>query len=159
MITGLLKDYKRNKATIELAQIKIRELKLNLKKDAVELNEIYPKKQIERLVTQKMKPTSPTEKSVERAEFLRMEIKEKIKEEKIKIKKCENHIKIVDILLNTLTDEERFIIESKCMGGEKWNIITYKFNLKFRNSNNDSILVSAIHKKYEGIIKKLNDLM
>lgn len=159
MIIKILKNYKRNKATIELAQIKIKELKLNLKKDAVELNEIYPRKQLEKIGTQKMRPTSPTEKAVERSEFLKEKIKDWIKDERIKIKKCEKEIRIVDILLNTLSEEEKFIVESKYINGGKWNIITYKFNLKFRNSNNDSILTPAIHKKNDAIIKKLDSLI
>ncbi len=81
MITKILKDYKRNKATIELAQLKIKELKNNLKKDAIELNDLYPKQQIEKIGTHKVKPTSPTEKLVERSELLKEKINDWIKEE------------------------------------------------------------------------------
>lgn len=160
MVINLLKDYKKNIVSIEFSKIKIDEWLFVLEKDAVDINEIYPKKREENLGIQKMKKvTSPTEQIIERAEMLKEQIKELIREENLKIKEYERNIKIVDILLSSLTAEDRYILELKYIEKDKWHIITRKFNKEYRNQYDDYITVSGIKQKKDAIVQQLELLL
>ena len=156
MVTKLLKNYKRNIAYIELAQIKIGEWKETLKKDAITINNLYPKKQPQHLGIEKVRNLkSPTEDIVMRAETLKDRIRNWIKEEKSKIRECQKNVKIIDILLESLPDEDRFLMELKYKEHEKWHIITRKFNKKYRDEYDDYITLSGVKKKNQVIIEEL----
>ena len=156
MITKLLKNYKKNIAYIELAQLKIIEWKEHLKKDTITINSLYPKKQPQYLATDKKQNlSSPTEDMVLRAEMLKDKIKGWIKEERTKIRECRKNVKIVDILLSSLPEEDRFLMELKYKEHEKWHIITYKFNRKYRHEYDDYITLSGVKKKNIVITQEL----
>lgn len=160
MIVELLKDYKKNVASIELSKIKIDEWESILKKESIEINELYPKKKQENLGIQNNKRiSSPTEATVERAEMLKEKIKGWINEEILKLKEREKEIKITDILLNSLPLEDKFILELKYKEKDKWDIITRKFNKEYRNQYNDYITVSGIKQKKDVIIEQLELLL
>lgn len=160
MIIDLLKDYKANVLTIEFSKIKIDEWLIILEKDAIDINELYPKKRQENLGIQKTnKPTSPTEEIIERSEKIKETIKESIRLEILKIKEHEKKIKLVDILLNSLPAEDRFILELKYKEKDKWNIITRKFNKEYRNQYDEYITVSGVKQKKDAILERLEILL
>lgn len=160
MVINLLKDYKANILSIEFSKIKIDEWLVILEKDAIGINELYPKKRQENLGIQKIrKPTSPTEEIIERSEKIKETIKESIRLETLKIKESEKKIKLVDILLNSLSAEDRFILELKYKEKDKWHIITRKFNKEYRNQYDDYITVSGVKQKKDAIIQRLEILL
>ena len=157
MVTNLLKNYKRNVADIELAKIKIGEWKGQLIVDAITINDLYPQKRKQHLGNKKnTSPAMPTEESIIRAEAIKEKIKEWIKEEQQRIRKLKKQVKVIDILLESLSEENRFIMELKFKEQEKWHIITRKFNKKFRDDYDDYITQSGIKKKYLVIIEEID---
>ena len=156
MFKDLIKNYKKNIAHIELARMKIAEWKEALKADANAINEMFPKKRPQNLGIDKQQlTTSPTEDIVIRAETLKEKIKLWMIEEKKQIKKWQKETRIVDILLNSLSEEDRFLIELKHFENDKWHIITRKFNKKYRDEDDDYITISGIRKKYTIVIEEL----
>ncbi len=159
MIDKLLNNYKRNKATIEMLKIKINQWEIDLTKDALELDELYSKPKVEKLGIQKTGVSNPTEKLVIRSEDLKVKINFWITDAKNKIEKLESDNQMVKILLDSLDEESYFIITQKHFENKKWNIITHQFNSKYRNEYHEYITSSGIRKKYDGIKRKLLEIL
>lgn len=148
MIDKLLNDYKRNEAMIEMLKVKINQYKDHLTKNIQEIDEIYNKNNQENLGVQKNRNFNPTETLYIRVEELKIKIINWINESEEKIKKIEEEKQLVEILIESLDEESKFIIIQKHFEKKKWNIITHQFNSKYRNEYNEYITSSGIRKKY-----------
>ena len=76
-----------------------------------------------------------------------------------KIKKLEQDRKIVNILLESLDEETKYIVIQKHFEKKKWNIITHQFNSKYRNQYQEYITSAGVRKKYEIGKKGLSSLL
>lgn len=159
MIDKLLNNYKRNTASVEMLKIRINQWRDILNMDAEEIDKLYAKPKEENLGIQTSRILNPIENMLIRVEEQKIKIKRWIKESEEKIKKLEEENKIVDILLESLDEESRFIITQKYYERKKWNIITYQFNSKYRNEYREYITSSGVRKKYECTKRELSHLL
>ncbi len=159
MIDKMLNSYKRNEATIEMLKIKINQWEDILTKDTEEISRIYSKPKEENLGVQTSHNSNPIESMIIRVEDQKEKIKMWIRDSSDKIKTLEDDNKIVDILLQSLDEESKFIIMQKHFEKKKWNIITHQFNSKYRNEYHEYITSSGVRKKYDTIKKELSSLL
>ena len=157
MIEKLLNNYKRNEAKIEMLKLRIAEWEDILKMDAEDIDRIYSKK-ADNLGIQKSHNLNPMESMYIRVEDQKEKIKMWIQETENKINKMAQDNKMIDIMLQSLDEESRFIIIQKHFEKKKWNIITYQFNSKYRNEYKEYITTAGIRKKYSGSKKQLLSL-
>ena len=157
MIEKLLNNYKRNEAKIEMLKLRIAEWEDILKMDVEDIDRIYSKK-ADNLGIQKSHNLNPMESMYIRVEDQKEKIKMWIQETENKINKMAQDNKMIDIMLQSLDEESRFIITQKHFEKKKWNIITYQFNSKYRNEYNEYITTAGIRKKYSGSKKQLLSL-
>ena len=158
MIDKMLNNYKKNEATIEMLKIKINQWKDILTKDIQEIDLIYSKRQ-DNLGVQKSHNSNPIESMYIRVEEQKKKINLWIKDSEKKIKKLEQDRKIVNILLESLDEETKFIIIQKHFENKKWNIITHQFNSNYRNQYHEYITSAGVRKKYEVAKKQLSSLL
>ena len=157
MIEKLLNNYKRNEAKIEMLKLRIAEWEDILKMDVEDIDRIYSKK-ADNLGIQKSHNLNPMESMYIRVEDQKEKIKMWIQETENKINKMAQDNKMIDIMLQSLDEESRFIIIQKHFEKKKWNIITYQFNSKYRNEYKEYITTAGIRKKYLGSKKQLLSL-
>jgi len=157
MIEKLLNNYKRNEAKIEMLKLRIAEWEDILKMDVEDIDRIYSKK-ADNLGIQKSHNLNPMESMYIRVEDQKEKIKMWIQETENKINKMAQDNKMIDIMLQSLDEESRFIIIQKHFEKKKWNIITYQFNSKYRNEYKEYITTAGIRKKYSGSKKQLLSL-
>ena len=158
MIDRMLNNYKKNEATIEMLKIKINQWKDILTKDIQEIDLIYSKHQ-DNLGVQKSHNSNPIESMYIRVEEQKKKIKLWIEDSEKKIEKLEQDKKIVNILISSLDEETKFIIEQKHFENKKWNIITHQFNSNYRNQYHEYITSAGVRKKYEVAKKGLSRLL
>ena len=158
MIDRMLNNYKKNEATIEMLKIKINQWKDILTKDIQEIDMIYSKHQ-DNLGVQKSHNSNPIESMYIRVEEQKKKINLWIEDSEKKIKKLEQDKKIVNILISSLDEETKFIIEQKHFENKKWNIITHQFNSNYRNQYHEYITSAGVRKKYEVAKKGLSNLL
>ena len=158
MIDKMLNNYKKNEATIEMLKIKINQWKDILTKDIQEIDLIYSKRQ-DNLGVQKSHNSNPIESMYIRVEEQKKKINLWIEDSEKKIKKLEQDRKIVNILLESLDEETKFIIIQKHFENKKWNIITHQFNSNYRNQYHEYITSAGVRKKYEVAKKQLSSLL
>lgn len=157
MIDKLLNNYKKNEAKIEMLKLRINEWEEILKMEMQDIDRIYTKK-AENLGIQKSHNLNPMETMYIRVEEQKTKINSWIIDTKEKINKMAKENKMIDIMLQSLDEESRFIIIQKHFEKKKWNIITYQFNAKYRNEYKEYITVAGIRKKYTGSKKQLLSL-
>ena len=157
MIEKLLNNYKRNEAKIEMLKLRIAEWEDILKMNMEDIDRIYSKK-ADNLGIQKSHNLNPMESMYIRVEDQKEKIKMWIQETENKINKMAQDNKMIDIMLQSLDEESRFIIIQKHFEKKKWNIITYQFNSKYRNEYKEYITTAGIRKKYSGSKKQLLSL-
>ena len=158
MIDKMLNNYKKNEATIEMLKIKINQWKDILTKDIQEIDLIYSKRQ-DNLGVQKSHNSNPIESMYIRVEEQKKKINLWIEDSEKKIKKLEQDRKIVNILLESLDEETKYIIIQKHFENKKWNIITHQFNSNYRNQYHEYITSAGVRKKYEVAKKGLSSLL
>ena len=158
MIDKMLNNYKKNEATIEMLKLKINQWKDILTKDIQEIDLIYSKRQ-DNLGVQKSHNSNPIESMYIRVEEQKKKINLWIEDSEKKIKKLEQDKKIVNILLESLDEETKFIIIQKHFENKKWNIITHQFNSNYRNQYHEYITSAGVRKKYEVAKKGLSSLL
>lgn len=159
MIDKILNNYKKNIASVEMLRLKINQWQEILKKDIQEIDKIYANPKSENLGIQRTGISNPIESMYIRVEEQKKKINIWINESNNKIEKLKEEIKIVEILLESLDEENAFIIKEKHFEKKKWNIITYQFNSKYRNEYHEYITLSGVRKKYEVAKKELLHLL
>ncbi len=155
MIDKLLNNYKKNEASIEMLKLKISQWEEILQKDTQEIDIIYSHPRQDNLGVQKNHNSNPLESMVIRVEEQKEKINTWIKNSQERINKLQQEKRMVDILLQSLDEENYFIITQKHFEKKKWNIITHQFNSKYRNEYHEYITSSGIRKKYETTKKDL----
>src|SRR5574344_422398 len=157
MVEELLNGYLKNKAIIQLNEIKLNQITEDLKLNAIELDNKYSKREYaEPGMPKSMHISSPTEEVVIRAEKIRKNLNSQLITIKDKVENTSEKVKKVELLLSSLTEEERFLIERRYFEKEKEYVITQKFNQKYRASYNAYITTHGIRKKIRLIVVYLD---
>ncbi len=98
---------------------------------------------------------SPTETSIVMKEITREMVKQWIKDDKSRERVLEHEIKQIEIALGSLTEEENYIIECKCIDRWKWRQVEISFNDKFKTN----ITEEQLKKKKKEAIKKMEEIL
>lgn len=159
MIDSLLNNYKSNIAKIEMIKLKIAEWESILLMNPLEIDTIYRKYQSENLGITKTKVSNPTEELMIRVEKQKEKINSWIEDKTKAMEELNRDIQITEILINSLDEENAYIIKQKHFENKKWNNITYTFNSKYRNELNDYITESGIRKRYSTIKASLSQIL
>ena len=159
MIDSLLNNYKSNIAKIEMIKLKIAEWESILLMNPLEIDTIYRKYQSENLGITKTRVSNPTEELMIRVEKQKEKINSWIEDKTKAMEELNRDIQITEILINSLDEENAYIIKQKHFENKKWNNITYTFNSKYRNELNDYITESGIRKRYSTIKASLSQLL
>lgn len=90
-------------------------------------------------------------------EVTRQTLKEWIKEDKSRLGMLEYEIKQIDIALGSLTEEENFVIECKCIDNWKWKQVEIAFNEKYRKGR--EITEEGLKDIKENALKKMKEIV
>lgn len=100
---------------------------------------------------------SPVEKTIVTKEVTREMVKQWIRDDKSRARPLEHEVKQIEIALGSLTEEENYIIECKCIDRWKWRQVEISFNEKFRNKK--EITEEQLKKKKIEAIKKMEEVL
>lgn len=93
---------------------------------------------------------SPVETKVITKEVTRDMVRQWIKDDKSRMRPLEHEVKQIEIALGSLTEEENYIIECKCIDRWKWRQVEISFNDKFKKE----ITEEQLKKKKKEALKK-----
>lgn len=100
---------------------------------------------------------SPVENRVIKQIVTREMVKQWIKDDKSRLALLEYEIKQIDIALGSLTEEENYIIELKCIDNWKWRQVELSFNDKFRKGR--EITEEGLKDIKENALKKMKEIL
>lgn len=158
-IEKALKEYKRNKGkiiTIE-ERYKYWQKCLNTMTDEEIANEFIYKKPDTYGMPKTKNIESPVESEVIKYEVTREMVKQWIKDEKSRVSHLKYEIKQIEVALKSLTDEENYVIECKCINNWKWYQVEISFNEKFRNK--DKITNEQLKKIKLKALRKMEEIV
>lgn len=157
-----LKGYKKVKAELTIRQERIR-----IWTDVIENNntdkilEIFSDTPEDTFGMPKAKyrKTSPVEVELFKKEDSISTIKKIINKERDIVVSMEYRISRIEIGLNALTEEERFIINCKYIENMRWEHIEDAYNSKFRKKRNNGVTDKILQNKTIKIKRKLYELL
>lgn len=152
-----LRDYKKNKGKIEIAEERCKYWQhcLDTMNDEEIASEfIYEKKDIYGMPKVKNN-NSPVEKEVILCEVTRDMVKQWIKDDESRIRPLKNEIKQIEIALGSLTEEENYIIDCKYIDNWKWAQVEISFNDKFKKE----ITTEQLKKIKTKVLKKIQEII
>jgi hypothetical protein len=148
-----LKDYKKNKGKIEVAEERCRYWQecLDTMGDDEIAREFENTPPDDRYGMPKAKDNnSPVEGTLVNTEVTREMVKQWIKDDQSRIKPLKFKIEQLDIALGSLDEKEHYIIDCKCIDGWKWWQVEIGYNEKFKTEIQESrlkqIKIQAISK-------------
>lgn len=100
---------------------------------------------------------SPVETTLIVREVTRDMVKQWIKDDQSRIRPLEYEVKQIEIALGSLTEEENYIVECKCIDRWKWIQVEIGFNEKFRNKR--EITQEQLKKIKIKAIKKIEEIL
>lgn len=152
-----LKEYKKNKGKIETAEQRCQywqECLDTMTDEEIALEFVY--QQEDRYGMPKAKNTeSPVERKIVFQEVTREMVKQWIRDDQSRIRPIKQEIKQIEIALGSLTEEENYIIECKCIDNWKWFQVEFSFNDKFKRE----ITVEQLRKIKLKAIKKMEEII
>lgn len=156
-IEKALKEYKVKKGKIETIQERCKYWQYCL--DTMTDDEIAKEFVYEENDTYGMPKTknnkSPVETTVILKEVTRDMVKQWIKDDKSRARPLEYEIKQIEIALGSLTEEENYTIECKCIDKWKWRQVEIGYNEKFKTD----ITEDQLKKKKKEAIKKMEEII
>lgn len=158
-INKALKDLKKNKGKIETTEERCnywQECLDTMSDDEIAREFIY--QQLDTYGMPKAKNNnSPVEKEVVMHEVTREIVKQWIKDDLSRIRPIKQEVKQIEIALGSLTEEENYVIDCKCIDNWKWAQVEISFNEKFRNK--DKITIEQLKKIKIEALKKMNEII
>lgn len=100
---------------------------------------------------------SPIEKEVVFHEVTREMVKQWIKDDQSRIRPIKNQVKQIEIALGSLTEEENYVIECKCIDNWKWVQVEIGFNEKYRDK--DKITIEQLKNIKTKGLKKMEEII
>lgn len=154
-----LKNYKKNKGKIETIKLRInrwQECLDTMSDEEIAAEFVYEKPDTYGMPKAKNN-NSPVESKVVKHEVTREMVKQWIKEDKSRLGMIEYEIKQIDIALGSLTEEENYIIECKCIDNWKWKQLEIAFNEKYRKGR--EITEEGLKDIKENALKKMKEII
>lgn len=100
---------------------------------------------------------SPIEKEVVFHEVTREMVKQWIKDDQSRIRPIKQQVKQTEIALGSLTEEENYVIECKCIDNWKWVQVEIGFNEKYRDK--DKITIEQLKNIKTKGLKKMKEII
>lgn len=100
---------------------------------------------------------SPIEKEVVFHEVTREMVKQWIKDDQSRIRPLKQEVKQIEIALGSLTEEENYVIECKCIDNWKWYQVEIAFNEKYRDK--DKITIEQLKNIKTKGLKKMKEII
>lgn len=101
---------------------------------------------------------SPIEKEIVFHEVTREMVQQWIKDDQSRIRPVKQQVKQIEIALDSLTEEENFIIECKCIDKWTWAQVEIAFNRKFKTPKTE-IQESRLKQIKTDILKKMKNII
>ena len=140
-IEKALKDYRKNKGKIETSEERCNYWQYcldTMSDDEIASEFIYEKEVIIHEVTREM-------------------VKQWITDDKSRIRPLKHEIKQIEIALGSLTEEENYVIECKCIDNWEWVQVEIGFNEKFRNEK--EITIEQLKKIKKKSVRKMEEIL
>lgn len=158
-IEQILKDYKKNIGKIETAEERCKywqECLDTMTDEEIALEFIYTEGD-----TYGMPRTRSNESIVEKEvvfhEVTRQMVKQWIKDDKSRIRPLKQQVKQIEIALGSLTEEENYVIECKCIDNWKWHQVETGFNEKYRDK--DKVTTERLKRIKIESLKKMEEII
>lgn len=100
---------------------------------------------------------SPVETEVVKHEVTREMVKQWIKDDQSRIRPLKQQVKQIEIALGSLTEEENYVIECKCIDNWKWTQVEIGFNEKYRDK--DKITTERLKRIKIEALKKMEEII
>lgn len=100
---------------------------------------------------------SPVETEVVKHEVTREMVKQWIKDDQSRIRPLKQQVKQIEIALGSLTEEENYVIECKCIDNWKWAQVEIGFNEKYRDK--DKITTERLKRIKIEALKKMEEII
>lgn len=158
-INKALRDYKKNKGKIETTEERCRywqECLDTMSDDEIAREFIYTQPDIYGMPKARNND-SPVETEIVIHEVTREMVKQWIKDDQSRIRPLKQEIKQIEIVMGSLTEEENYIIDCKCIDKWKWIQVEIGFNEKFRNTK--QITTEQLKKIKIEALKKMNEII
>lgn len=155
-----LREYKKNKGKIETTEERCKYWQFCL--DTMSDEEIASEFINSETDTYGMPKTknndSPVETEIIIHEVTRDMVKQWIKDDKSRIRPIKNKVKQIEIALGSLTEEENYVIECKCIDNWKWVQVETGFNEKYRTKEN-GITIERLKRIKMQALKKMKEII
>lgn len=100
---------------------------------------------------------SPVERKIINKEVTREMVEQWIKDDKSRIRPVEYEVKQIEIALGSLTEEENYVIECKCIDNWRWYQVEIGFNEKYRKK--DEITIDQLKNIKTKGLKKMKEVV
>lgn len=158
-IEKALREYRKDKGKIETAEERCRYWQYcldTMTDDEIASEFIYEDNNTYGMPKAKNN-NSPVETKIITKEVTRDIVKQWIKDDQSRIRPIQHKVKQIEIALGSLTEEENYIIECKCIDNWKWVQIEIGFNEKFRNEN--QITIERLKRIKIQTLKKMEEIV
>lgn len=158
-IEKALKDYKKNKGKIETTEERCKYWQecLDTMSDEEIASEFVDIKTDTYGMPKAKSNNSPVETEIVFHEVTRDTVKQWIKDDQSRIRPLKQQVKQIEIALGSLSEEENYIIECKCIDNWKWTQVEIAFNEKYRDK--DKITVEQLKNIKTKGLKKMEEIM
>lgn len=158
-INKALRDYKKNKGKIETTEERCRywqECLDTMSDDEIATEFVYTQPDTYGMPKAKNND-SPVEKEVVIHEVTRAMVKQWIRDDQSRIRPIKQEVKQIEIAMGSLTEEENYVIDCKCIDKWKWFQVEISFNEKFRNAR--QITTELLKKIKIEALKKMDEII
>lgn len=158
-IEKALRDYRKNKGKIETAEERCRYWQecLDTMTDDEIAKEFIDTQPDTYGMPKARNNNSPVEKEIVTHEVTREMVKQWIKDDQSRIRPVKQQVKQIEIALGSLTEEENYVIDCKCIDNWKWVQVEIGFNEKFRNDK--VITIEQLKKIKLKSIRKMQEIL
>lgn len=154
-----LREYKKNKGKIETSEERCKywqECLDTMSDDEIAREFIYTQPDTYGMPKARNNE-SVVEKEVIMHEVTREMVKQWIKDDKSRIRPLKQEVKQIEIALGSLTEEENYVIDCKCIDNWKWTQVETSFNYKFRKEK--EITTEQLKKIKLKAIRKIEEII
>lgn len=158
-IEKALRDYRKNKGKIETAEERCRYWQecLDTMTDDEIAKEFIDTQPDTYGMPKARNNNSPVEKEVVIHEVTREMVKQWIKDDQSRIRPIKQQVKQIEIALGSLTEEENYVIDCKCIDNWKWVQVEIGFNEKYRDEN--KITIERLKRIKIEALKRMKDVI
>lgn len=158
-IEKALRDYRKNKGKIETAEERCRYWQecLDTMSDDEIAKEFIDTQPDTYGMPKARNNNSPVEKEIVVHEVTREMVKQWIKDDQSRIRPVKQQVKQIEIALGSLTEEENYVIDCKCIDNWKWVQVEIGFNEKYRDEN--KITIERLKRIKIEALKKMKDVI